>query len=196
MKKLGLLFHFYHKSIFNLFLITAVMTVACFSILYTVGRVNYISHTKQIFEELVSNNSYCIQFGTFSEYNSEDIALYKEAYQKLVNELKSNSQIDNIDYMQHTDSLECNGENVVVFLYSDSLWEKFLALPKGDNAVSTNKDDTFFCVISGSNLGDIKEGDNLVIRSHFGNSKEKISNFFAGSHVQYPYYIPTFFAYV
>lgn len=126
MKRLRLLFQFYHKSIFALLLVIVIMTVSCFSLLYTVGTAHYVTYTRKLFQGVIPENSYCIVLNSFTAYGGDNFAAYTEGQQNLLRDLKENPLISTLSYMQYTDSLKYSEEEqFVILLYNSTLWNQF-----------------------------------------------------------------------
>ena len=191
MKSIRLICQFYHKSKFLLLLLTVILTVSCFFLLYTAGTVKYLRYTRDMFSDFLPNNSFCINYGTTLEYGG-DMELYIEEQHALIKSLKANPLIKEIAYMRHTGTLKYNEENVTVFLYNDILWERLFSFQTADISSLENKSGAIPCITACSHFKEAEDSQSILLRAEYDVSGKNPLMFQIASHVPYPYYIPAF----
>lgn len=180
MKKLRLLFQFYHKSVLILLLVTVIMTISCFSLLYTIGTVHYVTYTRKLFTDVIPEDSYCVSLDSFTAFGSDDYAAYLEEQQGFLLSLKENPLIDTLSYM-YTGTLNYSKEEQqVVLVYNRDLWNRFSSgaqLTDGTACISANP---------------LMEDSQHVSLYSGWDSQNVPLELSVTDHVPYPYYVPTF----
>lgn len=184
MKKLRLLFQFYQRSVLILLLITVIMTVSCFSLLYTVGTVRYATYTRKLFAKVIPENSYCVSLDSVTTFGSDDFAAYTEEQQDFLDKLKENPLIDTLSYMYMGTLNYSKEEQLMILVYNSALWSRF---SMGTDRIT----DGIACISANPLMEDIEDSQHVSLYSAW-NSQAAPLELCMASHVPYPYYIPAF----